>query len=147
MFVDEVEAFAASPPPVAAREPLWAAPLRLMLGPVARAVHRAVGQAENPTDRTVIELQQARRRDEHRRAREAEAQRKQEGRAAAQAARTREAGDAREAAARERQARLDADAERKRGLKAQREQEKHKHRRDKRRAAILASIKRRLGVH
>jgi hypothetical protein len=147
VFVDEVEAFAASPAPVPAREPLWAAPLRLLLWPVARAVHRAVGQAENPTDRTVIELRQARRRDEHRRSREAAARRKQEARSAVQAERTRRAEEARETTLRERQARLDADAERKRTVKAQREQEKRRHRRDKRRAAILTSIKRRLGVH
>ena len=147
IFVDEVEAFAASPAPAEAREPLWVAPLRLLLWPVASAVHRAVGRAENPADRTVIELQQARRREEHRRAREAEAQRKQETRAAMQAERARQAGQARAAELRERQARLAADAERKRELKAQREDEKRRHRRDKRRAAIVASIKRRLGVH
>jgi hypothetical protein len=147
IFVDEVETFAASPVPAEAREPLWAAPLRLLLWPVARAVHRAVGRAENPADRTVIELQQARRRDEHRRAREAEARHKQETRAAVQADRARQAEQARAAELRERQVRLDADASRKRELKAQREDEKRRHRRDKRRAAIVASIKRRLGVH
>lgn len=147
VFVEEVEAFAATPAPARAREPLWAAPLRLLLWPMARAVHRAVGQAENPTDRTVIELQQARRRDEHRKSREAEAQRKQDTRAAAQVERARQAERTRDAELRERQARLAADAERKRERKAQREDEKRRHRRDKRRAAIVASIKRRLGVH
>jgi hypothetical protein len=147
IFVDEVEAFAASPAPVPASEPVWAAPLRLLLRPVARAVHRAVGEAQHPTDRTVIELQQARRRDEHRRAREADALRRHEARAAAQAERARQAEPARTAAAREREVRLKADAEQKRAVKAQRELDKRRHRRDKRRAAILTSIKRRLGVH
>ncbi|HET9268368.1 MAG TPA: hypothetical protein VFO31_09395 [Vicinamibacterales bacterium] len=147
IFVEEVEAFAAAAAPVPAREPLWAAPLRALLWPVARAVHRAVGEAANPTDRTVIELQQARRRDEHRRARETEARRKQEARSAAHAERERQAEEARQADMRERQARIAVEAARKQALKAQREQEKRRHRRDKRRAAIVASIKRRLGVH
>ena len=80
IFVDEVEAFAAAPAPAPAREPLWAAPLRVALWPVARAVHRAVGEAANPADRTVIELQQARRRDQHRRDREADTERRQQER-------------------------------------------------------------------
>ena len=147
IFVDEIETFAASPAPAEAREPLWVPPLRALLWPVARAVHRAVGRARNPADRTVIELQQARRRDEHRRAREAEELRKREARAATQAERARQAEETRAAALRERQARLDADAERKREVKARREDEKRRHRREKRRAAIVASIKRRLGVH
>jgi hypothetical protein len=49
-------------------------------GPSARAVHRAVGEAANPTDRTVIELQQARRRDQHRRDTEADTERRQQER-------------------------------------------------------------------
>ena len=146
IFVEEVEAFAAAPVPAPAREPLWAPPLRALLWPVARAVHDAVGRA-TPADRTVVELQQARRRDQHRRTREAEAQRKQSAREAAQLERTRQAEEARQAELRLREARLEADAEHKRTVKAQREQDKRRHRRDKRRAAIVASIKRRLGVH
>jgi len=146
IFVADVEAFGRAPAPAPARDPLWAAALRLLLRPVARRVHDAVGRAENPTDRTVVELQQARRRDQHRRDREAEERRKKEAREAAQGERARAGEQARQAVLAERQARLDADARQKRDAKASREQEKRRHRREKRRAAIVATIKRRLGV-
>jgi CDP-glycerol glycerophosphotransferase (TagB/SpsB family) len=145
-FVAAVETFAASPAPAPAVEPLWAPLVRLAVFPIALMAHRAVGRATNPADRTVVELQQARRRDQHRRDREAEEQRKQADKEAGRRERVRRAEAARHAELRAREERIDADQRQKREHLAAKQGEKRKRERAKRRAAIFSQIKRRLGV-
>lgn len=146
VFVKAVEAFGREPAPVPARPPLWAPPLRLLLSPVAQAVHDAIARAEHPADRTSVELQQARRRDLVRREREAEEQRRVAEREAQRRERTQRAEAARQAELQARQARIDADHRQKHEKKAAREREKRRHARARLRAELLAQIKRRIGV-
>jgi hypothetical protein len=146
VFAEEVEAAARAPAPAPAREPLWAPLARAVLLPVAMAAHTLVGRATDPSDRTTVELQQARRRDEHRREREAREQRLKADRQAAQQERARQAEQARAAELRARQERIDADARRKRELKAARDADKRRRIRHKRQAALLTQLRRRLGL-
>lgn len=146
VFVEAVEAFGREPEPAPARPPVWAPLARVLLWPVAYAVHRSVTRAEHPADRTSVELQQARRRDLHRREREAEEQRRNAEREAERLARIRRAEALRAAELAARQARIDADRRQKEELKAARAREKRRRERAKARAALLAQIKRRIGV-
>jgi hypothetical protein len=145
IFVDEVEAFAATPAPSPAREPLWAAPLRLALWPVARAVHRAVGEAVNPADRTVIELQQARRRDQHRRDQEADAQRRQQERDRVREEKQERAVAARQAELRAREEKLLADRQHKEARRAERARDRARRERTRWRAGLVQRLKRSVG--
>ncbi len=145
-FVEAVEEYARAPAPAPARQPEWAPPLRMLLLPLAWAVHHAVGRARNPADRTSIELQQARRRDHHRREREAADQRREAEREAERRDKARRAEVARTAALHARQARIDAGQRQKRELKAAKERGKRQRERAKLRASVLAQIKRRIGV-
>jgi hypothetical protein len=145
IFVDEVEAFAATPAPGPAREPVWAAPLRVALWPVARAVHRAVGEAANPTDRTVIELQQARRRDQHRRDKEADTERRQLERDQAREEKQARATAARQAELRVREEKILADRQQKDARRAEKARDRARRERLKWRAGIVQRLKRHVG--
>ena len=146
VFVDALEAFCRTPAPMPARESLFAPAIRLAVYPFAAWAHAAVARTTTPTDRTVVELQQARRRDEHRRAREADEQRKKAERDERLREREHRAEAARQEELRVRQERIDADQRLKRERKSAKEAEKRRRERGKRRAAILAQIKRRLGA-
>ena len=145
-FVAAVEEFGRAPAPAAAQEPMWAPLMRFALLPVAFAAHHAVGRASNPTDRTVVELQQARRRDQHRRDREAEEKRRRAGRETERREKIERAATARQAELNERQARIDADRHQKLRSKAEKESRKRRREWAKRRAAVVSLIKRRIGV-
>jgi hypothetical protein len=145
-FVAAVEEFGRTPPPVPASEPLWGGVVRLALRPVALAVGSAVARMEHPDNRTVAELQQAGRRDKHRRDREQEHRRLGDERDRQRQEKVRRAEMARESELREREARLDADRTRKGQLKAAKETARRQHGRARRRAALVAFVKRRLGM-
>lgn len=147
VFVDEVEAFARTPAPAPAGQPIWAPLVRPLLLPAAWLVDRVLAGSADPSDRTMQQVQQARRRDAHRRQKEAEERRLRAERDAERQARARRAEAARQAEMAARQARLDESELQKRERKAERERQKRRRSREKRRAAIVASIKRRLGVH
>ena len=145
-FVEAIEAFGRSPVAAPAREPRWAPVMRVALGPIAGAVASAVARIDRPSDRTVAELQQAGRRDRHRRDREETHRRLSSERDTQRLEKARRAALAREAELRERSERLDADRVRKRELKAAREAAKRRRGRFRRRAALVALVKRRFGV-
>jgi hypothetical protein len=121
------------------------APLRLALWPAARAVHRAVGEAANPTDRTVIELQQARRRDQHRRDRETDAERRRQERDRAREEKQARATTARQAELRVRDEKLAADREQKDARRAERTRDWARRDRMKWRAGLVQRLKRHVG--
>ncbi len=146
VFVAAVEELARASARSPERTPAWAPIARLALTPLSAAVRQAVARTDGPADRTFLELQRARRKQEHRAGREAEEQRLKTEREAARAARTRQAAAAREAEARERQAAIEAAERDKRQRKAAREREKRQHERAKRRAAFRATLRRRLGL-
>ena len=145
-FVDAVEDLgrAASPDPV--QEPSWAPALRLVLSPVAAVMRAVVARVEDPEDRTLLELQRARRRDAHRREREVERQQRLAEREAAHLDKARLAAEARQEELRVRQARIEASEREKLAAKAARERRNVLHRRAKRRTAVVSQIKRRLGL-
>jgi hypothetical protein len=145
-FVAAVEDFSRSPLPVPSAEPRWAPALRVALRPVAMAVRAAVARVEQPRDRTIAELHQVARRDQHRRDREEEHQRLSEARDVERAEKARRAELARHAELREREARLEADRAKKRHVKDAKQAAKRQRGRAKRRAALVALVKRRLGV-
>jgi hypothetical protein len=144
VFVDAVEELgrvAATP----ARAPAWAPALRLALFPLALAVHSAIVGTAAPGDRTSVELQRARRKEEHRREREAEEQRLRAARDADRAEKAARAEAARQAALAAKQARLDASERHKRDVRTAKAREKLQRERAKRRAAFKSLVKRRLG--
>ena len=143
VFVDAVEELGRAPA-VPARAPVWAPALRMALFPLALAAHSAIVGAAVPMDRTSVELQRARRKDEHRREREAQEQRLRAARDAERAEKASRAEAARQAALREKQARLEASERLKRDVNATRTREKLQRERAKRRAAFKSQIKRRL---
>jgi len=145
-FVAAVEDFSRSPLPAPSVEPIWAPALRLALRPIAAAVSAAVARVEQPTDRTIAELHQAARRDQHRREREEEHRRLHEARERERAEKARRAELAREAELRAREARIEADRAKKREIKAASQAARRQRDRAKRRATLLAFVKRRLGV-
>jgi hypothetical protein len=145
VFGDAVLDLGRSPTGAPGRAPLWAPALQLLLRPLALAAHVAVAQIENPNDRTVLELQRARRRDDYRRQRGAERQRQAVDREAAHREKIERAEAARQTELRTRRERIEASEREKRARKTEREREKHQHSRAKRRAAMLAQIKRRIG--
>jgi len=124
---------------VAAPEPLrespWASALRLMLRPAAVATRFVVAHMSDPKDRTVFELQRARRRDTYRHEREEE-----------RAAEVRRAETARQEAQRARRERIEALEREKHFLSATKARNKVRRQRGKRRAAVMRKIKRRLGL-
>ena len=134
-----------SPAPAPARAPMWAPALRLLLRPVALATHAAVARIENPEDRTVVELQRARRRDDYRRERDAERRRLAAERGVARREKIQRAEATRQAELRARRERIEASEREKRARKTERERQKQQRTRAKRRAAMLAQIKRRIG--
>ncbi|MGH7553940.1 MAG: hypothetical protein ACREMQ_13035, partial [Longimicrobiales bacterium] len=145
IFVAALVDLGRSPAPAPAREPLWAPALRLLLRPAALATHAAVARIENPVDRTLLELQRARRKDEYRRERDAERQRRATEREAAHQEKVRRADAARQAELNERRERIEASEREKRARKTARESEKRQRARAKRRAAVMAQIRRRIG--
>jgi flagellar biosynthesis GTPase FlhF len=134
-----------SPASAPARAPVWAPALRLLLRPVALATHATVARIENPEDRTVLELQRARRRDDYRRQRDAERQRQAVERENAHRQKIERVEAARQMEQRARRERIEASEREKRARKTDRVREKEQRSRAKRRAAMLAQIKRRLG--
>ena len=145
-FVAAVEQLAGTPAPAPLHAPAWAAAARLGLAPVAVAVRTAVARTDRPTDRTSLELQRARRKQEHRVTRDAAEQRLKAEREAERRDRARQAAVARETEARTRQLAIERDERAKQQRKTLREREKRQHERAKRRAAFLANIRRRLGL-
>ena len=145
-FVEAVEDLGRAAAPDPAREPSWAPALRLALTPVAVAMRAVVARVDDPEDRTVMELQRARRRDAYRREREAERQQRLAEREAARLDKVRLAAEARQEEQRARQARIEASEREKSASKAARERRHLYHRRAKRRAAVMNQIKRRLGL-
>ena len=145
VFVEALLDLGRSPAPVPAREPRWAPALRWMMRPVALATHAAVARIERPQDRTLVELQRVRRRDEYRRARDTERQRLAAERVAARQEKARVAEATRQVAFRERRERAEASEREKRARKTARENQKRQRARAKRRAAIVGLIKRRIG--
>jgi len=89
-------------------------------------------------------MQRARRKDEHRREREAQEQRLRAARDAERAEKASQAGAARQAALREKQVRLEVSERLKRDVKTIKAREKLQRERAKRRAAFKSQIKRRL---
>jgi hypothetical protein len=144
IFVTALLDLGRAPAPAPARQPLAAAALRLLLRPLAFATHAAVARM-TPADRTLLELQRVRRKDEYRRERDAERQRRETERTAAHLEKVRRADAARQAERQARRVRIDASEREKQARKAAREGEKRQHSRAKRRAAMMAQIKRRLG--
>ena len=145
VFVEALLALGRSSAPVPVREPQWAPALRLLLRPLAFATHAAVARIEHPEDRTLIELQRVRRKVEYRRERDVERQHREAERTAARQARVHQAEAARQAALHERRARIEISEHEKQTRKAMREGEKRQRVRAKRRAVMLAQIKRRIG--
>jgi len=145
MFVDAVLDLGRSPAPAPAQEPVSITVLRSLLRPVARATHAAVARIENPEALTLLELQRMRRKDEYRRERDAERERRESTRVEAHAEKVRQAEAARRAQARAREERIEAAEREKHSRKDAREQEKRQRGRAKRRAAMLAQVKRRIG--
>ena len=145
-FVASVEDLGRAAAPDPLREPLWAPALRLVLRPAAVAMRSMVARVERPADKTLLELQRARRRDSYRREREAERQQRQAEREAARADKARLAVETREEAQRVRDARIEASEREKLAGKAARERRNLQHRRAKRRAAVMGQIRRRLGL-
>jgi hypothetical protein len=144
LFVESLLDLGRTPAPAPARQPRSAAALQLLLRPLAHAAQAAVARVD-PADRTVQELQRVRRRDEYRREREAERQQRDAERAAARLEKMRLAEAARQAELDARRERIEASEREKRSRKDAREQEKRQHTRAKRRAAMMAQIKRRIG--
>jgi len=145
-FVSAVEDFGRAPLPAPLRDPIWAPIVRLALSPVARAVRARVSRVEQPTDRTIAELQQAGRRDQHRRDREEEHRRLNVERDAQRQEKIRRAAAARDTELRERDERIKADHAKKRESKVAKEAAKRRHERAKRRAAFVSMVKRRFRV-
>ena len=145
VFVDEVETFGRAPAPDPIRSPQWAPALRLLLWPFALATSVLVARGE-PGDRTLRELQRARRQEGHRLTREAEAQQRRAAREAARLDKAQRAEAARREERRARQGRLDASDREKRDRRRLKEREKLQRTRAKRRGAILSQIRRRLGL-
>jgi hypothetical protein len=119
--------------------------LRSLLRPVARVTHAAVARIENPEALTLLELQRMRRKDEYRRDRDAEREHRESARVEAHAEKVRQAEAARQAQLRARDERIESAEREKRSRKSAREEEKRRHGRAKRRAAMLAQVKRRIG--
>jgi hypothetical protein len=145
VFVSAVEAFGAEARPEPARQPVWAPALRAVLWPVAALTHWSMGRSRNPTDRTTVELQQERRRDERRRHKQAAVQQRQLARETERQAKQARADEARRAELRQREERMAADRRQKDAHRAARERERGRRQRVKWRAAILDRIKRRVG--
>ncbi len=145
-FVNAVEDLGRAAAPDPAREPRWAPPLRLMLSPVAVAMRAVVARIEDPEDRTMAELQRARRRDAYRREREVERQQRLAERETARLDKVRLAVAARQEALRAQEARIKVSEREKLASKTARERRNVHHRRAKRRAAVMSQIKRRLGL-
>ena len=145
-FVAAVEDIGRAAAPGPAHERPWAPALRLMLFPAAAAMRAVVARAADPEDRTVLELQRARRRDAYRRERDVERQQRLAEREAARSDKVRLAADARQEELLARQARIAASEREKLTLKSARERRTVHHRRAKRRAAVISQIKRRLGL-
>jgi hypothetical protein len=145
VFGEAVLDLGRSPAAAPARVPVWAPALRLLLRPLALAAHVTVGRIENPGDRTVLELQRARRRDEYRRQRDAERQRRAVEREAAHREKIEQVEARRQMELRARRERIEASEREKRARKTERVREKQQRSRAKRRAAMLAQIKRRIG--
>ena len=145
VFVSAVEAFGAEPKPVPAPDPLWGPVVRGLVWPIAALTHWSMGRNVNPSDRTTVELQQARRRDERRREKEAGEQQKLAAREAERQLKQARADQARQAELRERDERIAADRRQKDAHRAERERQRGRRERAKWRAAILDRIKRRVG--
>jgi hypothetical protein len=145
VFISAVEAFGAEPRPQPARDPLWGPIVRGLVWPMAVLTHRSMGRSQNPADRTTVELQQARRRDERRREKEEGERRRQLARESERQAKQARADEARQAELRERDERLAADRRQKDARRSERERERGRRQRAKWRAAILDRIKRRVG--
>ena len=144
-FVSAIDDLGRSVAPGPAREPRWASVFRMGLRPVALATHALVARVTEPADRTLIELQRLRQRNEYRRERETERQQRQTEREAARLEKGRLSEAVRQEALQARQARIEASEHGKRALKAARERRMGQHQRAKRRAAVMRQIKRRLG--
>jgi hypothetical protein len=146
ILVEAVEDLGATPAPAPDRAPAWAPAARAAMLPFGFAAHLAVTRTASPTDRTLVELQQARRKHQRQQQREAEEQR----RAAARVEKARQAAAAREAEQRARRERLDTaqrdKVERKAAMRAAKERAKETRVRAKRRANTVAQIKRRIGL-
>jgi hypothetical protein len=145
VFVSAVEAWGAEPRSQPAREPLWGPLVRGAVWPLALLTHRSMGKSQNPADRTTIELQQARRRDERRREKEAGERQRLLVRESERQAKQARADEARQVELRQREERIATDRRQKDAQRAARERERNRHQRAKWRAAILDRIKRRVG--
>jgi hypothetical protein len=145
LFVNALVDLGRSPAPAPARSSGGMTLLRSCLSPVASLTHNAVRRMEHPEALVFLELQRMRQKDEYRRERDAERQRREMERSAAREEKVRQAEAARQAQLREREERIEASEREKRSRKVARVQEKRQHERAKRRAAMLAQVKRRLG--
>ena len=145
MFVVALEDLGRAPVPAPAKDGMGTLLLRSALGPIASLTHAAVVKDEHPQALVFQELQRMRQKDEYRRERDAERQRRDAERAAAREEKVRQAEATRQAELREREERIAASEREKAARKAAREQEKRQHGRAKRRAAMLAQVKRRIG--
>ena len=145
VFGEAVLDLGRSPTAAPSRAPLWTPALRLLLRPLALAAHVTIARVENPADRTVHELQRARRREDYRRQRDAERQRRAEEREAAHQEKIERVGAARQVELQACRERIEASEREKRARKTERVREKEQRSRAKRRAAMLAQIKRRIG--
>ena len=145
LFIDAVLDLGRSPAPAPVRDSAGGTLLRAILRPVASMVHNAVARIDQPEALVFLELRRMRQKDEYRRERDAERQRREAERIAAHDEKVRQAEAARQAQLREREERIEASEREKRSRKIAREQEKQQHGRAKRRAAMLAQVKRRIG--
>jgi hypothetical protein len=145
-FVDAVEDLGRMRAPAPAGRPFWAPLAQLALLPVAMATHAAVANATNPADRTFVELRQARRKEQHRREREAEEERRRARREAERLDKIQHARTVRDEELRRRQERLDASVREKRERTMVKVRRKRRHERMKRRAVLKQRIKQILGL-
>jgi hypothetical protein len=140
LFCDALEALARAPAPAPVKIPYRLELLRAALHPTVRLLQRVYG------DELLRDVERVERQREHQRTRERDAERRRAERAAARAEKIRRAEALRAAEQSERSARLAASARDKRERKAAREKAKAQHRRAKQRAAIVARIKRTIGI-
>jgi len=145
VFVTAVETFGAEPRPQPAKDAPWGAAVRTLVWPLAALTHWSMGRSRNPADRTTVELQQARRRDERRREKEAGEQQRLLARETERRLKQTRADDARQAELRERETRIATDRRNKDALRAEKARDRSRRERAKWRAALLDRIKRRVG--
>jgi hypothetical protein len=139
-FCDALEALARMPAPAPVKIPYRLRLLRTAVRPAVRLLQRVYG------DDLLRDVERLERQREHQRTRERDAERRRAERGAARLEKIRRAEARRADEQSERAAKLAASARDKRERQSAREKAKAQHRRAKQRAAIVARIKRTIGL-